>query len=421
MGGLLLTLFFLCLSACTVTPTGQETRKTLVSAEDPVFDRRFQDLSFKDLDLRNLWIEGSVLQGRAPIPLTNLTLAQVAEQAKAGIVNIYTRTIEEHEAKLGVSPNDLLPIRIPMLSDLFDIIPFKVPIPFRAEGVSLGSGFVIHPQGYILTNAHVIHNATDIRVVLFGGRNEYAARIIGKDLLTDSALIKVEPEAPLQAIPLGDSDGLQIGEMVLAIGNPLGLTHTVTSGIVSAKERIAPDLNDKLLDFLQTDSAINPGSSGGPLMNLYGEVVGINTAVMSHAQSIGFAVPINTVKEVMPMLVLGKTERGWLGIRVAPLALQKASELGYKGKGSLLVLEVEPGSPAERADIRQDDILETVNGRAYDGFLLFRRSLLGLTPGQEIRLGMVRGGTPREISVTLEHKKEKEAMPGGPGPSSRGK
>ena len=133
--------------------------------------------------------------------------------------------------------------------------------------------------------------------------------------------------APLYPRPLGDSDSLRTGEMVIAMGNPLGLTHSVTTGIVSATERVSPQPDGKYLDFIQTDSAINPGSSGGPLLNLYGEVVGINTAIVSSAQLIGFAIPINTVKEVMPILVLGKTERGWFGVKAAPLSSKEAFEL----------------------------------------------------------------------------------------------
>ena len=332
------------------------------------------------------------------------TFADVAEQVKGGVVNIYTRNLEEKEAHVGVSPNDI--IRIPLLSNLFDIIPFKVPIPFQSEGYSLGSGFIINEQGYILTNAHVIHNATDIRVVLSERRKEYAARIVGADRVTDTALIRIEPDHLLTVLPLGNSDRLRIGEMVLAIGNPLGLRHSVTSGIVSATERISPGLNEKLLDFIQTDSAINPGSSGGPLVNLHGEVVGINTAVVSKAHSIGFAIPINTVKKVMPMLVLGKTERGWLGVQAVPLMPNKAFELKYPHEGGVLVVSVEKESPAEKSGLQPDDIIMALNGHPVGRFLLLRRELLSLSPGVKLKLSVFRNGKVLEIESTLE-KKEK--------------
>ncbi|MDQ1335200.1 MAG: serine protease Do [Thermodesulfobacteriota bacterium] len=402
----MITLAFLTalIFGCTVAPDSGRMENILVSSEDPVFDKRFRDLSFQDIDLSQLWIERGQGRWREDIPIHNNTFAEITEATRHGVVNIYTNRLEEKEAQFGLSPNDILPFRIPGISNLFDIIPFKVPIPYRDQGFSLGSGFIISEQGYILTNAHVIHNATDIRVVLSEGKREYPATIIGADRITDTALIKIEPDRLLPALPLGDSDVLRVGEMVLAIGNPLGLRHSVTFGIVSAKERVSPALNEDLVDFIQTDSAINPGSSGGPLINFYREVVGINTALVSQAQSIGFAVPINTVKEVMPMLVLGKTERGWFGVRAVPLTGEKAAELGYSAEGGALVIEIDKGSPAEAAGIQPDDILTALNGRPLESFLLFRRKLLSLAAGQEIQLTVFRKGETRDIWSTLGKK-----------------
>ena len=331
------------LISCSVSNVPENMDKDLVSHENPIFDKRFEQLSFSDINLERLWNDKIYPDDREGIVIHQYTFANIADAAKDGVVNIYTRRLEEKKAQFGISPNDILPIRIPILSNIFDIIPFKVPIPFREEGFSLGSGFIINEDGYILTNAHVIHNATDIRVVLARDRREFPAKIIGSDRMTDTALIKIEPDHRLTALPLGSSDNLKIGEMVLAIGNPLGLQHSVTSGIISAKGRIAPELNNQLVDFLQTDSAINPGSSGGPLLDLNGAVVGINTALISEAQSIGFAIPIDTVKEVMPMLVLDKTQRGWLGIKAAPLPLGKTTKLPHPDDWGILVEEVEKG------------------------------------------------------------------------------
>jgi len=396
-----LTVLFM---GCTIAPDSGRMEKNLVSHEDPVFDKRFRELSFQDIDLQRLWIERSHWEARGDVPIHNNTFAEITEACRNGVVNIYTNRLEEKEARFGLSPNDILPFRIPVISNLFDIVPFKVPIPYRDKGFSLGSGFIISEQGYILTNAHVIHNATDIRVVLSEARREYPGKIIGADRITDTALIKIEPDHLLPVLPLGNSDALRVGEMVLAIGNPLGLRHSVTFGIVSAKERVSPALNEDLVDFVQTDSAINPGSSGGPLLNFHGEVVGINTAVVSQAQSIGFAIPINTVKAVMPMLVLGKTERGWFGVRAAPLTGNKAVELGYSDGGGILVLEVDKGSPAQKAGIQPDDIIVALNGRSMESFLLFRRKLLSLSPGNEIHLTVFRKGETRDISSTLARK-----------------
>lgn len=389
---------------CTVSPTPKETKKSLVSDDAPIFDKRFHDLTFQDLDLSHLWVEGGGSKRRENVIIHNKTFAEIAERMKDGVVNLYTRRIEIREAKFGVSPNDLLPFKIPLISTILDIIPFQVPIPFKTVGFSLGSGFIINERGYILTNAHVINNATDILVVLSEGKREYQAKIIGMDRLTDTALIKMESNTLLRPLPLGDSDMLRTGEMVIAMGNPLGLRNSVTSGIVSAKERVYPSLNKEYLDFIQTDSAINPGSSGGPLLNLYGEVVGINTAIVSQAQSIGFAIPINTVKEVMPMLVLGQTERGWFGAKVVPLGKKEAFELGYPEEGGGLVQEVEDQSPAQKSGLKPKDIIMELNGHSLKNFLIFRRKLLGLAPGQKIHLIIFRDGETQEISSTLIRK-----------------
>ena len=391
---------------CTISPSHRGMDADLVSRDDPIFDKSFEELSFEDIDLKQMWEERKSFEDRENIIIHNNTFADVAERVKGGVVNIYTRNLEEKEANVGVSPNDI--VRIPILSNLFDIIPFKVPIPYNSEGFSLGSGFIINEEGYILTNAHVVHNATDIRVVLSEGRKEYAAKIVGVDRVTDTALIRIEPDHLLTVLPLGNSESLRIGEMVLAVGNPLGLRHSVTSGIVSATERVSPGLNEKLVDFIQTDSAINPGNSGGPLVNLYGEVVGINTAMVSKAQSIGFAIPINTVKRVMPMLVLGKTERGWLGVQAVPLMPDRSFELKYPHEGGVLVVAVEKESPAERAGLKPDDIIMALNGQPVGRFLLLRRELLSLSPGTQLNLTIFRNGTIMDVKSILGKKNIEE-------------
>jgi S1-C subfamily serine protease len=172
---------------------------------------------------------------------------------------------------------------------------------------------------------------------------------------------------------------------------------------VSAKERVFPREDNKLLDFIQTDSAINPGNSGGPLINLYGETVGINTAIISKAQNIGFSVPINTVKEIMPLLVLGKTERGWFGATVEPLNLEKAVKLGYSELGGVLINEVTQDSPAQRAGILKGDAIIKLNGEKLKGFFHFRRKLLGLGPGRELSVTILRDGKMLEVLGKLEN------------------
>jgi serine protease Do len=276
--------------------------------------------------------------------------------------------LEEKSAKFGINPNDLLPFNIPIVSSILNFVPFQVPVPFNEKGFSLGSGFLVNQEGYILTNAHVISNAVDIRVVLFEQKKEYSARIIGIDRLTDTALIKIEPDFLPQVLPFGDSDALQMGEVVLAMGNPLGFQHSVTSGLISAKERVSPRAHNRIVNFLQTDSAINPGSSGGPLVNLYGEVVGINTAIIQQAQLIGFAIPINTVKEVMGMLVTGETERGWFGASAIPVSEEEAAELGYDRSFGLIIKGVEEASPAQVSGLKEKDIIVEFNHQPIKKF-----------------------------------------------------
>jgi serine protease Do len=388
--------------ACSVAPPRDPTREASLVADDaPVFDPRFRDIEPSELDLSRFWSEGRHERTQEGIPIHSRTFADVAERASDGVVNLYTRVLQQREARVGVAPDDVLPFRIPVVSALLDIVPFKLPIPFQTQGYSLGSGFFINEQGYILTNAHVVLNATDIRVVRAQHRDEHVARIIGVDRLTDTALLRIDPEPGLTALPLGDSDALDVGEMVIAMGNPLGLNHTVTSGLVSAKERIVPSGRPLLLDFLQTDSAINPGSSGGPLLNLHGEVVGINTAIAGDAQAIGFAIPINTVKIVAPLLITGKTERGWLGTSVRPLDPGEGLALGWTDSRAVVVDEVTAKSPAAEAGLEPFDVIVRIDGQEVGDFVAFRRRTLALLPGHELELTVFRAGELRELRGTL--------------------
>jgi serine protease Do len=401
-------IFLGMLTGCSVSQSAKQADKILVTSESPIFDKRFESVSLKDIDLENFWVHGNSSDDREPVPLDNHTFSRITGKVKQAVVNIYTIRVEERDVKFGISPNDLLPIRIPIVSNILDIIPFQVPIPFKSEGFSLGSGFLINREGYILTNAHVISNAVNIHVVLAEGKKEYPAKIIGIDRLTDTALIKIEPDFVPTVLPFGDSDKLQMGEMVLAIGNPLGFQHSVTSGLISAKERATPHAGNRYTNFLQTDSAINPGSSGGPLINLYGEVVGINTAIVEQAQLIGFAIPINTVKGVMGMLIIGKTERGWFGAHASPITAEEALELNYPESEGMLIKGVDKDSPAEQSGLQINDIITGFNKEPITSLSIFRRKLLTLIPGQEIHLTIFRDGKTFEITSTLARKKTEE-------------
>jgi len=388
------------LAACQVSGPLPSDDESLVPEDAPVYDHSLENVPLTDLDLEHFWRERP--GPRPDVVIHNRTFAEVAEGAREGVVNIYTRRIEKRELRLGLHPNDLLPIRIPIASAILDVIPFQVPLPFHSEGLSLGSGFVVNEGGYVLTNAHVLQNATDVRVVLSGGQREYAARIVGRDHATDTALLRIEGNATFVPLPLGHSDDLRVGEMVMALGNPLGLSHTVTQGLVSATERVVPGENPPLVDFIQTDSAINPGSSGGPLLNLYGEVVGINTAIVSQAQLLGFAVPIDTVKSVLPLLILGEARRGWLGITVGLEDGETRTRLASAGEvPGVLVETVEPGSPAETAGLRPGDRIVAIDGRPVPDLLTLKRLTVGLLSGQTVRFTLRRDGEPIETEAVL--------------------
>ncbi|MGH7225367.1 MAG: DegQ family serine endoprotease [Gemmataceae bacterium] len=236
----------------------------------------------------------------------------------------------------------------------------QIPHEYKQHG--LGSGVIVSPDGYILTNNHVVGDAESIHVTLMDKR-EFTAKVIGKDAKTDLALIKIDTKDPLPAAVLGDSDQTQIGDWVIAIGNPFGFSLTVTAGIVSAKGRILGGAYD---DYLQTDASINPGNSGGPLFNTHGQVIGINSAIYSSTgtnNGIGFAIPIDLAKYVMAQLKAhGRVIRGWIGVEVQEVTPDLADSLGMKKPQGALVAGVEPGGPAERGGVQRGDVILKFNG-----------------------------------------------------------
>lgn len=235
--------------------------------------------------------------------------------------------------------------------------PFEMPEQIKQEEHGLGSGFIITPDGYILTNEHVINGAQRIEVTI-GENKPIPAQVIGADYDLDLAVLKVNAGRSLPILRMGDSNQIKVGSWVIAIGNPFGLENTVTVGVVSAKSRPIQVENRSYKNLLQTDAAINPGNSGGPLLNLQGEVIGINTAVAAQAQGIGFAIPINTVKSILQELMKkGHVSRPWLGVQLQPLNEQLAAYLGLKDTKGALIAGVVSGSPAEKAGLQQGDVI----------------------------------------------------------------
>ncbi|MBS3810216.1 MAG: Do family serine endopeptidase, partial [Desulfobacterales bacterium] len=267
---------------------------------------------------------------------------------------------------------------------------------------SLGSGFVLNKQGHIVTNNHVIENADEIQVKLKDGK-EYDAEIIGTDPSTDLALIKIKPDGDLPTLSLGDSENINIGEWVVAIGNPFGLDHTVTAGIISAKGRVIG--TGPYDDFIQTDASINPGNSGGPLINMEGDVIGINTAIVASGEGIGFAIPSNLAKDIISQLKeTGEVTRGWLGVGIQQLN-DELKEYYNVDKG-VLITKVFEGDPAAEAGLRANDIIVAVNGQPVDSPRELSRMIAEIQPGEKARIKFVRGGKTDTVSVTLAKRKE---------------
>lgn len=274
---------------------------------------------------------------------------------------------------------------------------------------SLGSGFIVSADGYIVTNNHVVEDADEIRVIL-KNEQEFDATIEGRDPNTDLALIKIKSDGSLPNLPLGDSDKLDVGEWVLAIGSPFGLEQTVTAGIISAKGRVIG--SGPYDDFLQTDASINPGNSGGPLLNMNGEVVGINTAIIASGQGIGFAIPVNMAKGIIGQLKQhGEVVRGWLGVQIQDLTEELREYHNVKEKKGALVLEVIKGDPADKAGIKAKDIITEVNGKPIETVRDLTRTVADIPVGETAAIKVLRDGKEKTIRVNIAKREDQKAGP----------
>jgi len=342
-------------------------------------------------------IVSPVLTG-APIPLADgapvQTLAPVVSRITPGVVGISVRGRVREDNPL---------LQDPMFRRFFNL----QQQPVERETQATGSGVIVDAaQGYVMTNAHVVENANSIEVTTKDNRR-LTAKLIGRDPDTDIAVLQI-PAGALTAVPIGDSDRLQVGDFVLAIGNPFGLGQTVTSGIISALGRSGLGIEgpEGYEDFIQTDASINPGNSGGPLVDLQGRVVGINTAILAPGGGnigIGFAVPINMARQVMDQLVnYGEIKRGRIGVAIQDLTPDLAQALGTRHTQGAVIARVEPGSPAERAGLRTNDLVVAINGAPMrSGTEL--RNRVGLSRiGDEVELTVERGGAERSVAVRIE-------------------
>jgi serine protease Do len=285
------------------------------------------------------------------------------------------------------------------------------PAPQRERRTqAAGTGFIINKEGLILTNNHVVENAEKITVSLFGEENdqEYEAKLIGKDALTDSALIQMtqKPNHPLPEAKFGDSSQMASGDWVMAIGNPFNQGWTVTVGVISATERAFPITDRRESEMIQTDAAINPGNSGGPLLNLRGEVIGMNSAIYTNGRGnigIGFAVPINTVRELLPQLQTGKVTRGRIGVQIAPVPRDAYQDFGLKSRTGALVSVVMAGSAAEKGGVRPGDVITEYNGRPVNSTSELTKMVTATKPKTSVQVKVMRneGDQRRERTLTL--------------------
>ena len=361
---------------------------------------------------KQLWREAAQTTTAATVPGQS-SLAPLIKQLKPAVVNISSTTVVKNPHRGlrrgpgGGGGDD---------EDQFFERFFGPQMPEELKGTSLGSGFIINEEGYVLTNNHVVKDATDIKVRLSDGR-EYEAKVVGRDAATDVALIKLQKvSGKLPTVALGDSDALDQGDFVLAIGSPLGFRESASFGIVSAKDRQLT--GSAFDDFLQTDAAINQGNSGGPLFNLKGEVVGINTAIISPqiGSGIGFAVPINLAKQLIPQLLKGKVSRGFLGVVVSELTPDFVQGFGLKeGTKGALVQSVQAKSPASKAGVQPGDVVVSVNGKPVENAGQLTRNVSSVAPGGKVTLTVLRGNEKKDLQATVAQRPEEEALARGEG------
>ncbi len=348
---------------------------------------------------------GSVAAALAPSPAFaqtpsrpgTVSIADVAGKVVPSVVNIYANRVIKTGPAGGMSPL----MQDPLFQQFFG---GRMQVPREQTQRSLGSGVIVSKDGIILTNNHVVEQADEIHVS-FADRTDLKAKIVGTDPKTDLAVIRVEGHVKgLHPLQFGDSSALRLGDVVLAVGNPFGVGQTVTMGIVSATGRANMGLAD-YEDFIQTDAAINPGNSGGALVNMNGQLVGINTAILSHSggnQGIGFAIPSNMAKTIMDSLLThGKVVRGWLGVTIQDMNPQLAEAMGTQASKGVLISDVTDKSPAAKAGLKRGDVIVSVNGEAMKSSAQLRSHIATLGKDAKVSLEVVRNGEHKDFEITL--------------------
>ncbi len=347
----------------------------------------------------------------AQSPQTNLVTAieAVAKEAIPAVVHI--EVTERQEIS-----NPLLPFENDPFFKHFFGNPKKMPKKFKREISGLGTGILIDDSGHILTNYHVVGGATEIKVLLADGREftGKSVKTIGTDPKTDLALIQIMEKGPFPYLSLGDSNEMEVGQWVVAIGHPRGLDQTVTQGIISAKHRTGITDPSSYQDYLQTDAAINPGNSGGPLLNLNGQVIGINAAILSESggfEGVGFAIPSNIATHIAQELVEhGKVIRGWLGVSLQNITPELAKSFGLSSNKGALVADVIKGSPADHAGMKQGDVVIAYQGKPVDDPSSLRNGVSLAPVGSQVTLTVLRNGAKEDITVTVGSLEEQEKV-----------
>ncbi|MEZ4704921.1 MAG: DegQ family serine endoprotease [Bdellovibrionota bacterium] len=357
----------------------------------------------------DLWKEGKNFPGQRVNTQTDRldpkVYLNISEAVRDAVVNVSSTRVDTQESPFGKGSGGQEEMINPF-DDLFEKFfgrrnPFFPQQGQGPQATSLGSGFVLSEEGYILTNNHVVEKAKDITVT-FADETERKATLVGRDPKTDVALLKVDPgDQKLKTVILGDSDAMKVGEVVVAIGNPFGLSHSVTQGIISAKER-SIGIVGQYDDFIQTDASINPGNSGGPLLNLYGEVIGINTAILASGQGIGFAIPINLAKQIILKLKEdGKVVRGQLGVMVQKVTNDMVKALGLSSKSGALVAQVVKGSPAQAAGIEVGDVIVSFDGQSIGDWHKLPLLVAGTKVGKKVEVELLRDGKSKKVTVKI--------------------
>jgi len=369
-----LLLFFLGLPQCQAQTTGPPAAKN-------------------ETAFANQPAAASPIQSAADL---STAITRVAEATIPAVVHVEVTQSRE-------VTNPFLPFENDPFFHYFFNVP-RMPRKFKREMKGLGTGMILDSEGHILTNNHVVAGATEIEVLLSDG-SSYKAKVVGTDPKTDLAVIAIKADRPLPHVTLGDSDKVQVGQWVVAIGQPRGLSNTVTQGIISAKHRTGIMDPSSYEDYLQTDAAINPGNSGGPLLTLDGKVIGIDAAIVSESggfEGIGFAIPSNMAAHIASALIAhGKVERGWLGVSIQDLTPELAKKFGLAAPKGALVADVVKGSPADKAGLRRGDVLLSYRGNAIPDASTLRNEVAGTASGQEVKLTVWRDGKEQAFTLRI--------------------